>query len=71
VNESANVERVLGLIDGLRGLLFAALLAGVGIGAMVAGGLAGWLVGLALVGFCVVVVALALRRAVRTPMRIS
>jgi membrane protein implicated in regulation of membrane protease activity len=57
------VEGTLALIDGVRGLFFAALLAGIGIAAMVAGGLAGWLLGLALLALCVVVVVLAVRRA--------
>jgi hypothetical protein len=55
VSERGGVERVLRRIDFVRGLGGLLLLAGIGVAAVLAGGLAGWLLGAGFVG-----VALAL-----------
>jgi hypothetical protein len=64
VTERGGVEGLLARIDFVRGLGGLLLLAGVGVAAVVAGGLAGWLLG---AGFLAVSVALLLVLVRRRP----
>jgi hypothetical protein len=62
VTEPGEVERLLARIDFVRGLGGLLLLAAIGVAAVVAGGLAGWLLGAAFVVVAVVLFVALVRR---------
>jgi len=62
VTERGGVERLLARIDFVRGLGGLLLLAGIGVAAVVAGGLAGWLLGAAFLAVSVVLFVALVRR---------
>jgi hypothetical protein len=60
--ERTGIERVISRIDFVRGLGGLALLAGIGIASLDAGGTAGWILGAVLLVTCAALLVALLRR---------